>query len=594
MDTRRLLTIVGVVAAVPLLAMAMIGPTGGSIVLGPTLVVLAIGFLVVRLFKRSPAEVRWTGIPVSIDPALVRPAGEPARGSVARSLSGTEAKLLATSAWLFVGVGFCVTLVIFLGIVFGSELEGSWTGLVDLFPMAVHPLVATIVVAGHRAVTRGRRDGTEELFSSLPSGWDARTRAHLLTGWVGVLVAAAFVGSFLLVVSIRHDHIGGAFRTRELVALGVALLLPAGGLSLGVALGRWAPWALVPFGAVAAVGFVDDRILKIGGEAFVTDKWLSTFLPSTDVNVIFYDPPGVAQLVWFGSLVVAVGAIALLRGEHTRTVPITLAASLGIAALAAWQVVQPIDPARAQALADRVNDPASHQRCESAGAEVAVCAYPEYGHLTGPVAASLAPVVAALPEGAISGPVVFRQLIDGPTEQLPPEVARLLTSDPTDTDALRLRFYVQDDNLVANRLRLAARAADLPTELIDGTTPTVVAGQARGVVVLWLASQGMSAGEIDDLLSAEQGGGEPMTPNRRGDLWPGRCADEDPVLLWSRQDAEAARAVIAADPVRVRSTITGDWDRWTAPDSTTDELLAELGLPAVGPFDTIEPIADRC
>jgi hypothetical protein len=206
----------------------------------------------------------------------------------------------------------------------------------------------------------------------------------------------------------------------------------------------------------------------------------------------------------------------------------------------------------------------------------------------------LAPVVAALPAGAVTEPVVFRQAIDGPIEQLQPEVARLVQSDLTASDDLRLRYYAQDDNIVSARLRLAARATGLPTELLGDSTPTVVANQARGVLVLWLASQEMSAGEVDALLSPDDPGGEPMTPNRRGDLWPGRCSDEDAVLLWSLQDAEAARAVIATDPELVRSTIAGDWERWIAPETTTNQLLAALDLPPVGPFDSISPVAETC
>lgn len=597
MDSRRTLAIVAAVAAVPILSAVMLGGPGGAFVLPVVTGVLVVGYLISRLAKRAPEEVRWTGIPVAIEPALLRPAAEPARGSVARSLARVEARLLTASTWFLVGIGFCVTIVVFLGIIFGSEMEASWTSLINELPLAVHPLVGTLVVAAHRAVTRSRRDGTEELFSSLPSGWDARTRGHLLTAWVGALATAAFLGAFALAMLIQHDYIGGTFRPRELVTLGVALLLPAGGLALGVALGRWAPWALVPFVAVVLVGVVDDKILKIGGDTVVTDKWLSTFVASTDINVIFYQPPGLAQIAWFASLSVAVGAIALLRGEHSRLVPVVLAGSLAVAALAAWQVTQPVEPARAQELADRVNDPAAHQTCApvpSTAADVTVCAYAEYAHLIGPVARSLAPVVAALPAGAVTEPVVFRQAIDGPIDQLQPEVARLVTSGATASDDLRLRYYAHDDNIVSARLRLATRATGLPTELLGGTMPTVVAGQARGVVVLWLASQGMSPGEIDDLLGPDLGGGDPVTPNRRGDLWPGRCSDEDPVLLWARQDADAARALIEADPALVQAIVTSDWERWKEPGTTTDELLAALDLPSVGPFDHIEPIADRC
>ena len=38
----------------------------------------------------------------------------------------------------------------------------------------------------------------------------------------------------------------------------------------------------------------------------------------------------------------------------------------------------------------------------------------------------------------------------------------------------------------------------------------------------------------------------------------------------------------ASIPAEVRDVLWSDWPRWTDPSTTTDEMLATLGLPSVG------------
>ena len=60
-----------------------------------------------------------------------------------------------------------------------------------------------------------------------------------------------------------------------------------------------------------------------------------------------------------------------------------------------------------------------------------------------------------------------------------------------------------------------------------------------------------------------------------------------PPVAWSAQDLTAARAVVALPATQVAGVVTAGWARWSDPRTGTDELLAALGLPGVGPFDQV-------
>ena len=60
-----------------------------------------------------------------------------------------------------------------------------------------------------------------------------------------------------------------------------------------------------------------------------------------------------------------------------------------------------------------------------------------------------------------------------------------------------------------------------------------------------------------------------------------------PPVVWSAQDLAAARAVVALPAGQVAGVVTAGWARWSDARTGTDELMAALGLPAVGPFDEV-------
>jgi hypothetical protein len=592
MDRRRLLMVVATLVGVPLIGFIMIG--SASPMVAGLAVILLVAVLGAAFGRRPGGDVGWLRTPTVHAAAPTEPAGTPARGSVARSLAPVEAAQLFFNPWFIVGLGFWVLIILMFGVLFTDDLEPTWWGLASLFPLLAHPLCGCTVVAAHRGITRSRRDGAEELFSTCPAGWPARTRGHLLTLWVPVAASAVLGAVMLVLIVTGSSNVYGAIDDQVMVDAIVALLLPAGAAGLGVALGRWLPSVIAPILAVVGVMAIDAQIGAAGGRSWDNFRWLATFIPSTTAERIFYDPPGWQRIVWFVGLIALVMAVALLRGEHSRRVPVALAASMVVVTFGAALVARPLPPAEAQAVADMINEPSPHQTCSPAGQRVNVCVYRGLGKGGQEMAAELSPVAAAITFADLDH-ATFRHSFDAEPADLQPEVGARVRAIDQGPDTLRLRFHLTEEAREAARLRLAAWATGLPTEPVDDEVGTVVAGQSRGVVALWLATRGMSVDRANRMLFADTQRAEAGTDgNGPGDIWPGRCQDEGPVLLWAVQDVRAARQLVAADQAPVAAQVQANWDRWMDPASTTDELLAALDLEPEGRTDLVDSFSRGC
>jgi hypothetical protein len=515
------------------------------------------------------------------------PAAAAERKGVFASLVRVEARQLLASPAFLAGLGLSALILIVFG---GSpaQLDKSWWLQFNLLPMIVHPLVGCTVIAAHFAMTRARRSGSEELFESCPLDQATRTGGHLATAWVAAVAALVFVGVFLALAVRGNEGLYGGAGPGSVWYVLTTAVLAAGGVALGAALGRWAPWPLVPFAAIGAVLALDGLIGS--GTRWTTRWFLATFMPSPSVDLLFLEPRPAARLFWLASLGVVVAGLGLARDR--RPLGLRVAAAAGVVALvSAIVVARPIANGRAVEITSALMEPAAHQRCVPAGGGVDVCAYRQYGDHAVNIAAALRPIVGALPAGVVNG-VRFMQYSTGPVDALPPEVAAVLKGDaPLDPEGvIHLRFSSLPENYDATRLRLAARAVGLPTEPARSQLPMVVAGQARGVVVLWLAGRGMGSKGIR-MADRHWYGND---PRREGMVWPGACSGESGALTWSRQDLEAARRLFRADERVVGERIRAGWSRYTDAATTTDQLLADLGIGPVGPYDAVYAQAYGC
>ncbi len=217
---------------------------------------------------------------------------------------------------------------------------------------------------------------------------------------------------------------------------------------------------------------------------------------------------------------------------------------------------------------------------------VDVCVYRFHHELLGRVTDAVGPVAAALPPGMAR--LTLRQAFPGDLGDLAPEVRRRLTAADLERPAGEVALGFGADSpdihvIDTPGFDLALVSLGLPQEPDEQLLPTVIAGQARGVVALWLATRGADAAAVRSGTTADYA--DSADAFDRGSLQTGACSV--PPVVWSAQDLAAARAVVALPATQVAGVVADGWARWSDPRTGTDELLTALGLPAVGPFDEI-------
>jgi hypothetical protein len=432
-------------------------------------------------------------------------------------------------------------------------------------------------------VTRARRDGVDELLGTCPVPEATRTVGFLLSAVTPVTGLVVFLSSGALALAVRSPRVYGSLSARDWADLVAALVLGAGGVALGVALGRWLRFSLVPIVAVLAVGFGGGRLAEVGGNDWNPYATLAMAPTIEWKSPVFQARPAGWHLGWVLALTTLVALAAVARHRWDRLVRGLALAAAAAAVLSGVGSTRPMSSAAAARIATAVAEPASVQECTS-GSSVTVCLYPIHRPTLRQLLEDIAPVVAVLPDAA--GAITLRQRYDGELADLPPEVRRRLSEEDLRTPAgeVAIEFDTAfDEGETTVPFQLAAGAVGLPDEPDADLMPMVVAGQARGVVALWLATRGLDADDVASLTTSPLPAGDPY---ERGSLGEGDC--HTPALVWSAQDLAAARAVVSLPEEEVRRVVADGWARWTDPQTGTDELLDALGLARVGPFDEVE------
>jgi hypothetical protein len=414
-------------------------------------------------------------------------------------------------------------------------------------------------------------------------------------------VPAAALAGFLLVMSmlvtVRNDRIYGPIGARAVADVLAALVLGVCGAWLGVALGRWAPWRLVPMVVVGALVPVISMLGNLGEPHWSNLRQLSPWPRYPDHDLLFTSPPVWWHLLWLAALGALMAFVAFVHARRDRRV---LVAGLVVTVLAAGSGIaqtRPLSGAAAARLASLVTEPELHQTCRVA-ARLEMCVYRGYEDYLEQVFPHAAPVAAAAP-GSVA-PVTFRQFFDGDLDLLGPEVARELARHPTAPGGyVRLGYETGDDQMVAVRLATAVAAVGLPTRAGPDDRPTVIAGQSRGVLALWLAARGLDAVDAQRLATHHYEPDyhdvpDPPTALELGMAWPDPCLAGPPPVAWSAQDLAAARALLALPEGQAHDLLLAGWDRFTDPGTGTDELLAAAGLDPVGPPDHVVAVPVTC
>jgi hypothetical protein len=583
--SRHTSSILGGVAAVALL----LAVTGGVESGGPPIVVfllvafLGAGLLVTSRGRAAVGDRPWSGPrpAPAVGPALPRRA--PSGWSVASALGRAEARELLSNPGYGIGLGFCGLILLLFGGVWGSASSEPWFGLAQQAPWLCHPLVGMTVFATHRAVTRDVRDGTDELFESCPVPAGTRTVGYLLSAIMPVGSLLVFLAAFAGLIALRSPAVYGALDLDDVADVVTAVLLGAGAVALGVALGRWVRSSLAPMVVVVAIALATFAINGIGGHDWNRFVPLSTAPTIEGDSPVFGDRPGLWHLAWIVGLTAVAVAIALSRHRRDRVVALVAAGSVALVVVVGIGATRPMSATSAARIASLIDDPELHQEC-TATSGVSVCVFPRHDGMVALVADLIAPVAAALPAG--SPPLTLRQRYEGDLADLPPEVRALVGPRDRGLPAGEVPLaYGADllDPLLNPAFDLALVAAGLPARPDAELRPFVAAGQARGVVALWLATRGLDHDDIASLTTSPAPGS--ASAFERGSLEVGDCSE--PSVVWSAQDLAAARAVVALPSAQVAEVVAAGWDRWRDPATSTDDLLRALGLPGVGPFDDV-------
>jgi len=546
----------------------------------------ALAFLVLRRPGRT-TERSWGG-PAARDvpTAFTARTGRPAPWAVARALGRVEARELSQTVWFGVGIGFCLLIFAIFGIVYAADNSETWEEYLQLTPWFVHPLVGMSVLAGHRAVTRARRDGAEELLDTCPTPQVTRTIGFLLAAAVPLATIVAFLAALVTTSVVRSDGLHGPIGGDSVADLLGAVVLGAGGVALGVALGRWIRFSLVPVVVVVGIALASGAINTVGGGDWNPLTALATAPTIEGPSPVFLDRAPAWHVLWLVGLTAVVAVLAIARHRRDRPIALLGATAVVVVLIAAIGATRPLSSASAQRIAAVTSDPEAHQRCVETSGPVTLCAFHLHSDLLDEVAERVEPIAAALPPGLPR--LTLRQVFDGDLADLPPEVRRLLSVTDLERPSGELALDFGSDSGFSfsdHGLDVALAAAGLPTEPDDELVPEVIAGEARGVVALWLATRGLDAGRIEDAVV----GAHPTSsdPFERGVLEIDACAT--PSVVWSAQDLAAARAVIGLPERDVLELVHADWERWTDPSTGTDDLLDALGLSRVGPFDHVVP-----
>lgn len=448
-------------------------------------------------------------------------------------------------------------------------------------------VAAMTLVASHLAVRRGRRHGTEELFSVTSGPLRGRTAAHLLA------VAWPTAGATVLMlvymgVNLAKDHYASVIWAD----LAVGPVLVAGAGVLGVLLGRVAPWALVPPVACIAIAAVQ---LSLGSPGFLHSplRWMNFWVTATDLPLMPRGP-ATAHLVYLAGLVaLAVLAALLFHGLGRRLVMASLAA-IALTATAAVVQGRPLPASAWSEQNDMLARPDARQNCEDRDS-VRYCAFsgrrPLIDHWQ-PVVQGLRQ---AVPDGRWPQMDVRQRVTDLDLQyvgddararlravlpDLPPAGASL-ADDGDLHPALNWGWNPSLEEL-GLALPAASRVVGLPMAPGPDRTLCDSGGQGRAVVALWLAAQAVP--ETEGFLRRLARDNVVDLPGRAGRYV---VVEEGPMLhggaAWAADDVGFALALLDRPVGEVRASVAAQWDRLTAPSATSGDVAAALGIAGPSP-----------
>jgi hypothetical protein len=513
---------------------------------------------------------------------------------VVRAVARVEARRLLLHPSFLIG-GTALTVAMVDAAAYTNILpEVDHAAVIALVLMAWSALIAT-----NLAALRSRRDGTDELFGSLPTSATARTTGHLVSGLAAVPVAVVVLGGYVAWV-MSNDGIGSP----NVAELLVGPLLVAGGAMLGVLVARWAPHPMVAPLAIVATIFVQGKLSESEASPF---RWMAFSAEGVglDDGIAFPGPVDWHLPFLLGTVAIAAG-LALARHGFTRRVTTFLVAAVAVAGVAAFAQTRPLSDSAARQQATALTAP--ELTCEVRGG-VRYCVEPGYevrvGQWDPPVQAVLARVPGPVRDSGLvvsmREPNVVGNTDCSPTPMLQmvsPRVRALVTPEqvwPADNAVHPWRYWPWDpgcsftDHGIVLTGQVGLWAVGLPPAQA-AAPPCVASGQARSVLALWLAGQS-TAGAPDALatvLRTSEGLGSVDLIRFDSNNWPNWG------VSFAHRDVATALALLERPVDEVGAVVLQHWDRLTDPSTPSSELASLVGVPAAAPGPASSSDPPRC
>ena len=506
-------------------------------------------------------------------------------------LARVEGRRLLRNEVFIVAIFMSIAILVIFGLVWASDNLGannSWRYWLALLPVFTLPFAGMTLVAMNLAALRARREGTEELFGSLPATSSTRVVGHLGSVWMALVVQIVFVAATLASGRFLTGHFGSidAASIGDIM-VSFALVVCAG--SLAVALARWLPNPLVALVAVVALAIGGSAIGAIGGHHWSLTRQLSIWPRYPDHDWAFAVRPSWWHAAYLLSLALVVAVVAVAR---QRRDPFALLLGVGavfLVGLTGYVQTRPMTDGEAERIAAMISDPIAHSSCRTTDG-LTLCAYRDYADITKVWARELtAPFAAVAPQQRVNGfAVVWHEpRLDrlDPTVRDRIDVEALATAWNTDSATWNgVQVGGTESNLV-NRLALGLWSVGLPSVPADDA-PCWAGGQARGIVALWVAVQGMNGDDADRFISGTWTGLRDSESDSNvppewidGYLW---ISDATPPVLWSAADIVDAQTILTLDATFVRDTLWADWKQWSDPSAAAADLMTELGVTTAG------------
>lgn len=448
---------------------------------------------------------------------------------------------------------------------------------------------AVALVISHRAVTRPRREGAEELLTPLPAPPRAVTIGHLLAvgSGFGLAVLVAVVG---MVVVFRAPHLVGDPVWTE-IAVGPVLVAGAG--CLGVFLGRMWPQVFVPYVACLVIAIFE---LNVASRAGSGSRWLAFWVEGSLWWAVLRHSG--LHLVYLLGLVSMAVVGALVRHGMTRKLAVAGTVAIAVTAVAAGlQMRQPAD--EWQERNAMFAAPASVQSCEVRRG-VRYCTFDGFRDMRGYFAERVERVRAAVPsEQWPAGLAVTQrvtaldlQYVGNPPPHLPDTpLGRVRQPDDGEIHP-GIEFGwspVQDLGLGT---QVAAKAVALPVvpDPKDGAVCDA-SGQARAVLALWLGSQAEDepgkglrwlVERAEELVGTTGAAPAAVVAIAEQDVFGG--------FVVSLEDARLVLRLLERSRSEVASVVASQWDTLVDPSTPRDAFAAVLALPAPAVARTGPPV----